>query len=130
PDGVPGFGPLSAKDASQLMARYSGKVQEVASDIVGKAKEAVEQLGNLEPTSGSSAERLPRQNSELPVLPSAPQRAETDVQSVPVQSSPAATGPENSLQRGKENIAAQNNLEDAHKKRPPTQRSHGGALPS
>lgn len=129
PDGVPGFGPLSAEDAGRLMAQFLS----TAKDIAGKAKEAVERISAFEPpvepvqTASSPNETGP---SPSPISPrSENQMTENSPQISPPQIPEVGAGELDSLQRNKEFIATQKTLPENIADSRPARRGHGGALP-
>jgi hypothetical protein len=119
PDGVPGFGPLSAADASRLMAEFAGK-----------AKEVVAQLDTFEiPAEPAQAAASPGQSVAPPI--SANEEDKKRVGSEPDQ--PAAESyaivGSSSVQCDKENDATQHDRIEAIDRSHPARRTHGSALP-
>lgn len=126
-DGVPGFGPLSAEDASRLMVEFTSKAKEVA----GKAKEVVERIDALEPKPVQTTE-LPAESGAPPVRSAEGERktdqsAQDELRQVTDRSNDVAL--KYSVQRDKEYIATQQALSDRDANTPPTPRGHGRALP-
>ena len=126
PDGVPGFGPLSAEDASRLMAQFTS----TAKDVAGKAKEAVERISALDqPAEPAQAKRSPGESMQrLDNRESAAKKIASPEQDQPEQKPGAIDDASNSLQRGKENIATQQNKIESNDSAP-ARRTHGSALP-
>lgn len=130
---MPGFGPLSPDEASRLMAQYTAKVQEVARSVAGKvseANEAIERIGASEPPKTSDAAGLSSKADALPLHDGREtQPAIASDQETQGSSADSVTDQNKSLQRGKENVATQNELPRRDDDPRPTPRLHGGALP-
>ncbi len=130
PNAIPGFGPLSANDATQLMAQYAGKLQEVVSNVVGEAKETVRQLAHGNSRSSLDTGILPPLSSEL----SDRHSGKPEVEMHPAQETKASPkDSDNPLQCSGENAASQDDFHirsDDRESSRPTRRSHGGALPT
>lgn len=128
PDGVPGFGPLSAEDAGRLMADFSS----TAKDVAGKAKDVIERINAFEaPVEGDQTAPSPNESARpTPVS----QRGEDQKTEHPPRISSVHT-PEadpdqlNSLQCNEDYIATQKGFAETNKESLPVRRGHGGALP-
>jgi hypothetical protein len=124
PDGVPGFGPLSAADASRLMAEYAGKAKEVA-------KEVIERIGAPELPTAPEPAALPP-NDSVP-----PQVGANDADAGRIQTNSDQSAQESRVivdesscvQRDKENNATQHNFVESVENSHPAHRTHGSALP-
>lgn len=119
PDGVPGFGPLSADDASRLMAQYSETLKGFASE----AKEVIERIGNPVETSHSISE-----SSALRPMQASASDPASAVQASLDQNT-ANRDDENLLHCDKEVIASQNEPVGENEDASSPRRSHGSALP-
>lgn len=126
PGGVPGFGPLSAEDASRLMAQFTSSAKEIA----GQAKEAIEQITQFEqPAEPIDSKLLPSESSASSRgRDAAIKKTASPAQDQPEQKPSASADETNSLQREKENIATQHNVVESNDSSP-TRRAHGSALP-
>lgn len=128
PDGVPGFGPLSAEDASRLMADFSS----TAKDVADKAKQAIERINPFEaPVEGGQTEPSPNESARpTPVSQHGEdQKTENPPQISSMHTPDADPGQLNSLQRNKDYIATQKDFAETDKDSRPVRRGHGGALP-
>ena len=127
PGGVPGFGPLSAEDASRLMAQFTSSAKEIA----GEAKEAIERISQFEQPAEPVQAKLPPRESSQSLLSreDAIKKTASSEQDQPEQKSGATMDATNSLQREKENIATQQNKIESNDNSHPTHRAHGSALP-
>jgi Protein of unknown function (DUF3306) len=119
PDGVPGFGPLTADEASRLMAQFNETLREVA----GETKETLERIGNPVETSHSISESSALRAAQKP----APDPA--IAMQAPLDQRVSGPDEENLLHRDKETIASHNTPvgEDENSSGP--RRGHGSALP-
>lgn len=126
PGGVPGFGPLSAEEVSELMAQFASATK----DIAGKAMEAIDRVGQLgspdEPAKAGLPPRAP--DNPPPARADAGKQPASPAQDQSEQNAATIDDGSNSLQRGKENIATQHNAVESNDARP-TRRAHGRALP-
>jgi hypothetical protein len=129
PDGVPGFGPLSAADASRLTAEFTGKAKEVA-------KEVIDQISAPElPTEPERAAPSPSNSVPPPInandADNARTRPERDrsAQESPAFIDKSRIGGSRYVQRDKENNATQHNLVESVENFHLTRRTHGSALP-
>jgi Protein of unknown function (DUF3306) len=130
PGAIPGFGPLSAEDASTLMAKYSSRIQEIASEVVDKTRQAAARLDVLQPPAAANADKLSNAASELsPPRGTDAQIVQHTRQGQSTQMSAPQTDETNSLHRDKIDVATQNNTSPLLQTIQPTQRSHGRALP-
>jgi hypothetical protein len=119
PDGVPGFGPLSADDAKRLMAEFTGKGREALDRLRALEQPGASAQSKLVPgESGTSRggneardDTLDRARQESAQTPG----AIADLS----QSSPHAS----------EDTAAQHGARDTDGHTPPVARRHGRALP-
>jgi uncharacterized protein DUF3306 len=126
PDGIPGFGPLSTEEAGRVMAQLTSS----AKDIAGKARDAIERINALDPPtepdqaklSPSESRQVPRADDGTFKRPASPEQDQSE------QKPAAIADASNSLQRDKENIAAQH-TQSASSDSSPTRRAHGSALP-
>jgi hypothetical protein len=112
PNAIPGFGPLSAEDASRAMAQLSGKVKDV-----------VERIAAIEPPAEPVQAKIPQKE------PAAQKRTESREQGDLEQNQDKIVDASNSLQRNEEDFATQQNEPESSTNNAPTRRSHGGALP-
>jgi hypothetical protein len=135
PDGVPGFGPLSAADASRLMAEFTGKAKQAVKEVV---EEAVERINARElPTAPESERAAPSPGDSVPPPTNANdadnERTRPD-RDRSAQKSPAIIDESRSdgsryVQRDKENNATQHNLVESADNAHAIRRAHGSALP-
>ena len=127
PGGVPGFGPLSAEDASRLMAQFTSSAKEIA----GEAKEAIERISQFEPPAEPAQPELPASKSnQMPFArEDAVMKTASPEPEQPEQKADAIADASNSPQRNKENIAMQDNRIESNDDSHPTHRAHGSALP-
>ena len=110
PNGIPGFGSISADEVGRLLANMIGTPQPEQTASPQQAALAEGHSGHS-PTQATSSERTQSlQDQSAPMQELAP--AEKD-----------------SMQRSEDNIATQYNSEEQEDLRPPTHRGHGGALP-
>jgi hypothetical protein len=129
PDGVPGFGPLSAADASRLMAEFTGKAKEVV-------EEAVERIGTRElPTDPERAAPSPSKSvppqvgaNEADNERARPERDQSAQDSQAIIDGSRIDGSRH-VQCDNENNATQHNHVESVDNSHPTRRTHGSALP-
>ena len=108
PDAIPGFGPLSAEDASRAMTQLSGKVKEVA-----------ERIAAIEPPQT----KIPQNEPTVPKQTTS--HEQDDLEKRPDNIADAS----NSVQRIEEDIATQQKESESNESAMPIRRSHGSALP-
>jgi hypothetical protein len=124
PDGVPGFGPLSATDASRLMAEFTGKAKEVVEEVVERI----------------STPELPTDPERAALPPSNPVPAHIGTNDAEnerthpepdrsAQDSQAIIDGSRHVQCDNENNATQHDLVESVDNSHPTRRTHGSALP-
>jgi Protein of unknown function (DUF3306) len=119
PDGVPGFGPLSADEAGRLMAQFNETLREVA----GEAKQTLERIANPLETSHSISESSTLRLTQKSTI-------EPDIaMSEPLDQSAVSPDKENLLHCDKEIIASQNKPAGEDENSPGPRRGHGSALP-
>jgi hypothetical protein len=111
PNGMPGFGSISADEVGRLLAHMTGapKPEQTASPQQAALAEGHSGQSPTQATSSESAQQSPQD------------------QPAPMQElAPAEKG---SMQRSEDNIATQYNSEEQEDLRPPAHRGRGGALP-
>ena len=123
PDGVPGFGPLSAEDAARIAAQFTSSVKEAA----GKSKDAIERIGLSEPPADPVQSKLAPNETGQQAGDLSKQTA-SSLQDAAEQTSAPNADAANSLQRGREDIATQHEATESNDSQR-TRRVHGRALP-
>ncbi|HTS41947.1 MAG TPA: DUF3306 domain-containing protein [Xanthobacteraceae bacterium] len=118
PGGMPGFGPLSADDASRLMAHFTGQ-----------AKQVIAQIKEFEASSPPPREFAPNSVGQGEPEQTPPRTQRTVQADDSPAGSPAIADAKSSVQREKENAAMQKHDGDMDERSRPTPRLHGGALP-
>ena len=112
PNAIPGFGPLSAEDASRAMGQ-----------LTDAAKKAVERIAASEPPAEPVQAKIPQKEPAAPKQPAS--REQDEFEKKPGKIADIT----NSVQRNKEDAATQQNEFESSESTVPTRRSHGSALP-
>jgi len=111
PNGIPGFGSISAGDVAQLLSRVIGTAAPTEPD-------APQQVALAQ----GNSEQNPLQTVDS-------EKAQELPQDQPAPKQESATPENDSVQRSEDNIAAQNKFDDRKDVPPSRRRRHGGALP-
>jgi len=111
PNGIPGFGSISADEVGRLLAHMIGTPKSEQTTSPQQAALAEGHFGQS-PTQATSSE--PTQQSP---------------QDQPAPTQELAPAEKDSMQRSEDNIATQYNSEEPEDLRQPAHRGHGGALP-